>query len=80
MDGSANLRRETRHEARQFADSGHNLTCSLRGDKGNHPTPADDAKDDVSRTPSQAGSQKRSNCDRTSPGVAALSTAAQRGC
>src|SRR5512137_2462695 len=50
MDGSANLCRETRHEARQLADSGHNLTRSLRGENGAHPTPSDGAKDDVSRT------------------------------
>jgi hypothetical protein len=49
MDGSANLCRETRDEARQLADSRHDPTCSLRGDKGAHPTLADDAKDDVSR-------------------------------
>jgi len=48
-DGSANLCLETRDEARQLADSRHDPTCSLRGDKGAHPALADDAKDDVSR-------------------------------
>jgi hypothetical protein len=47
MDGSANLCRETRHEARKLADSGHDPTCSILEDYEPHPTLANEAEGNV---------------------------------